>query len=137
MKRPLKFLIVGCLNTLIGLSCTFIAMAVFDVGYVGANALGYAVGLVNSFLLNRAWTFSHQGPWAASLARWLAVAAIGYLANLAVVIAVHSYLGVNAYLAQISGIFVYTGLTFIGARYFAFAPAIEPPPTDSRSQPLR
>ena len=46
------------------------------------------------------------------------VAAVAYGGNIAVVVLVHRVLGVNAYLAQLSGIFAYTGVSFLGGKFF-------------------
>jgi putative flippase GtrA len=118
-----KFLLVGVANMAVGLSCIYVAMYAFGLDYIRANALGYSIGLLLSFVLNKAWTFEHEGMWGTSLARWLAVAAFAYGCNLATVIAAHRYLGVDAAIAQLAGNVIYTATSFVGGRHFAFAGA--------------
>ena len=57
-----RYLVVGFLNTLLGLMVIYFAMYVLRFGVVAANVIGYAVGVVVSFLLNQRWTFAHRGP---------------------------------------------------------------------------
>src|ERR1700731_806989 len=115
-----RFLLVGVLNTGIGLACIFGAMWLLGLDYRLANVFGYAVGCGVSFLLHRSWTFRHDGPWFASLVRWLAIVAVSYGVNLLTLVFLHERLGVNAYLAQIGGTAAYTFVSFVGARHLAF-----------------
>jgi putative flippase GtrA len=115
-----RFLVVGALNSALGLAVIYLLMAA-GVDYRVANALGYAFGFVVSFFANRAWTFVYRGGWWPSFARWLAVSGVAYSGNLATVIGLHKGLGVDARIAQFAGIPVYTALSYLGAKRFAFA----------------
>ncbi len=117
-----RFLTVGAFNTLLGLALIYLLMH-FGVDYRVANLIGYVVGFLIAFVLNRNWTFAHRGGWLSSFARWGVVAGIAYGGNLVAVIALHRWLGLDARLAQIGGIPVYTMLSYLGGRYFAFAEA--------------
>lgn len=122
----LRFLAVGMLNTGVGLACIYGAMAL-GVDYRWANALGYALGCLVGFVGNRSWTFRHEGPWRSSLARWLLVVAAAYAVNLSAVVALHEALGIDAYVAQLGGIVLYTAAAFLGGRLFAFrVPTADP-----------
>lgn len=117
----LRFVSVGALNTTIGLAIIWTAMAVLRIDYRAANAIGYAIGAIISFALNRSWTFRHTGNVAGAFARWLVILGLAWLANIAVVMALHAWLRVGVYAAQIGGIATYTACSFLGARYFAFS----------------
>ena len=121
MRELLRFVTVGSLNTLIGLSCIYVAMGVLGLGFVASNALGYTVGIMISFALNRSWTFGHDGSWRHSLPKWLVVVGVAYACNLLVATTVRDRLGVDPYWAQLCGVVVYTAVSFAGARWFAFA----------------
>lgn len=120
MGQLLRFGAVGLLNTFVGLLCIWGAMYFLRLGAVAANLLGYAIGLGVSFALNRRWTFRHDGAVSTTLPRWIALAAVSYGANLAVVLAAHRGAGLDPYLAQPLGIAAYTGLMFLGSRYLVF-----------------
>ena len=120
MTQFVRFLMVGAFNTGIGLCIIYLAMWRFGVEYRYANAIGYAAGIGLSFVLNRSWTFEHRGSWRSGLARWLAVVAVAYGLNIAIVVALHQDLWMNAYAAQLGGIVAYTASSFFAARFFVF-----------------
>ena len=121
----IRFCSVGVLNTLIGLAIIFGLMRFGGVQYVLANAIGYAVGMALSFALNRSWTFAHNGPILHSALQWALVIAVAYAVNISLVVAVHEYFGVDRYLSQAFGVLAYTGLSFLGGRFYAFSPGRE------------
>ncbi len=119
--QALRFATVGVINTLIGLMCIYGCMYVLNLNYIAANSVGYAVGIVISFLLNKSWTFNHKGHWLEAFVKWLPVVGIAYALNLASVVASHRYFGISEAIAQLVGVFVYSVMSFLGGRYFAFA----------------
>ncbi len=64
-KQLLRFGIVGCLNTLIDLAVLNVLLWLFPTRNVGLllieNSIAYSVGAVDSFLLNKYWTFRCTG----------------------------------------------------------------------------
>jgi putative flippase GtrA len=48
-------------------------------GHKLAMTLIYCVGILQTFLLNRRWTFSHQGCYRTALVRYLIIYLLGYL----------------------------------------------------------
>jgi putative flippase GtrA len=57
MVRFLRYALVGVLNTLVGLAFIWLGLQA-GLSVYAANVLGYCVGVVFSFALNRRWTFS-------------------------------------------------------------------------------
>ena len=114
------FCAVGVINTLVGLSIIFGLMRFADADFRSANAVGYALGFMLSYALNRSWTFAYGGDVFRSAMKWTLVVATAYGLNLAVVIVMHKACGLNAYLAQAFGVPTYTLVSFFGARLFAF-----------------
>jgi len=116
---PLKFIAVGLTNTAVGISIIYL-LKWFGAGDVAANAAGYAVGLMVSFVLNRRWTFEHSGAVVPAALRFLMIFAGAYLVNLLTVLALLKVFHVNGYIAQLMGVPPYTILFYLGSRYFAF-----------------
>ena len=116
----LRYLLVGVINTLVGLGIIYFAMYFLGMSVGSANAVGYSIGILVSFILNKTWTFGSSDRIASSFLRYILVRAVGYAANLITVLFAHSQLGLNAYLAQAIGIVPYTTIGFVGSRYFAF-----------------
>ena len=117
----LRFMLVGIVNTLVGLGSIFAAKGIFGIGDVAANAIGYGIGLLVSFSLNRSWTFRHNGPVVRAIVAFLIVQAAAYSLNLACVLGMIEY-GIDSYLAQALGMPPYMVVSYLGSRYFAFAP---------------
>lgn len=115
-----KFLGVGVANTLVALSVIYAAKWLAGVGDLAANAMGYGVGLLASFTLNRRWTFAHRGPQLPALAVFLLVSLVAYGMNVLTVMAAIHQFGINDYVAQALGIPPYTLTSFLASKYLVF-----------------
>jgi putative flippase GtrA len=127
LERPLawysqlvRFLLVGLVNTGVGLGTIWLLIWTAGWSDMPANAAGYAVGLTCSFLLNRRWTFASDTPWWPALRRFLTVFVVAYSANLLAVVVLRDAGQVNRYLAHALATVPYTIVFFIGSRCFAF-----------------
>jgi putative flippase GtrA len=130
MLQLLRFLVVGVLNTAVGLGTIYLLKWAGGVGDVPANACGYAVGLCVSFVLNRRWTFSDRGRRLPAVLRFLFVFAVAYGCNLAMLLQLRDAWQVDAYLAHALATVPYTLVFFLGSKFFVFrsvAPAIPHP----------
>ncbi len=58
--RVIRFGMVGVVNTLIDLVLFSLLVQGVAMAVVPANILSYGTGIVNSFLMNRTWTFSDR-----------------------------------------------------------------------------
>jgi putative flippase GtrA len=116
----IKYLLVGVANTAIGLSVIYSAMYFLRLDVVPANLLGYGVGIVSSFILNKHWTFASNDHVVSSFLRFLLVLAVAYAANLGTVLVAVSHFDFNPYIAQALGVLPYTAIGFLGSRFFAF-----------------
>lgn len=116
----LRYLLVGVVNTLVGLSAIYLAMYYLGFGVMSANAFGYAIGIVVSFTLNKTWTFCNSDHVLSSFIRYLLVLAIAYAGNLATVLFANLHFNLNPYMAQALGVIPYTTVGYLGSRYFAF-----------------
>lgn len=118
--RIARFLIIGVLNTFVGLVTIYFCKWFLGSGDVISNVIGYAVGLTNSFAWNRRWTFAHSGAVLPAAARFVIVFLIAYFLNLATVLAAIHVFDVNSYLAHAIGIAPYTASFYVGSRWFVF-----------------
>lgn len=56
-----RYIVVGVINTLVTLLVIFICKSLLNINPWLSNAIGYVLGMVNSFLWNRQWVFkSHS-----------------------------------------------------------------------------
>jgi putative flippase GtrA len=116
----LKFVFFGGVNTIVGLSVIFMAIHLLAAGPLAANAAGYLAGFLLSFVLNGWVTFNRDSLPLPMFGRFVAVYLAAYLANVA---AMWLSLPYGKYLAQITGMAVYTFIGFFGCRLFVFAAA--------------
>lgn len=115
-----KFGLVGVSNTLITLLVYTLLWNLLGVWYVAASAIGFAVGAVNGFLWNRAWTFKGHVGDALTPVRWFVVQGCGLLVNSALIYLFVDGAGVDKLAAQAATIVIVTVLTFIANRSWTF-----------------
>jgi putative flippase GtrA len=117
-----RFGAVGASNTAI----TFVAYAIalqLGVRYLPAGAGAFALGGLNGFVLNRAWTFKHRGPALAAGWRYAVVLCTGMLADVALLrLAVHG-LGLGRLPGQVAAAVPVTLLGFALSRLWVFGAA--------------
>jgi putative flippase GtrA len=81
LPRPIRFVLVGLSNTIVDIAMFTALVAGFAVSPVSANIVGYITGTINSFVLNRNWTFrdTYETPCRGQFARFTGVnlAALG------------------------------------------------------------
>jgi putative flippase GtrA len=127
-----RFALTGMLNTLVGLGAIFALKWFAGMNDTFANLLGYALGLVVSYLINSRWTFRYRQSLLPVLPQYLLVLGVAYLINLAVVNFCISRLQINSYLAQACGVIPYAGVSYVLLRCFVFAPVSRSTETDPR-----
>ena len=120
-RQLFKYSIVGIFNTAIGLSVIYFVFNVLNLNYVLANIIGYACGLVNSFIWNKKWTFKSSQHYSKEIIPFLVVFGISYTANLLTVILFVEFINIHPNIAQIIGIAAYSSTNFLINRYWTFS----------------
>lgn len=120
LLQPFRFILVGIVNTLVGLSVIFAAKGVAGLDDFVSNLLGYGLGLLLSFFLNKEWTFRHNGRISPTAMRFGIGFLLSYTANLMTVYGLRDGVGLNSYLAQALGIAPYTLIFYLTCRYYVF-----------------
>jgi putative flippase GtrA len=115
-----KFGIVGVSNTLIFFAVYTLLWKVFGVWYVAASGIGFAVGAINGFLWNRAWTFRGHVGDALTPVRWFVVQTSGLLANLGLIYLFVDGMGLGKLEGQAVTLVIVTLLTFFANRAWTF-----------------
>jgi putative flippase GtrA len=115
-----KFGIVGVSNTLIAFAVYTLLLKVFGVWYVAASGIGFAIGAVNGFLWNRAWTFKDHVGDALTPVRWFVVQGCGLLLDLGLVYALVDGAGLDKLVGQALTTVVETVITFFVNRAWTF-----------------
>jgi putative flippase GtrA len=116
----LKFGIVGVSNTLITFVIYTLLLKVFGVWYIAASAIGFIVGAVNGFLLNRRWTFAGHVGDALTPVRWAVVQSGGLGVNLGLLYLLVHDADLDELVAQALATVVVTVSTFLINRAWTF-----------------
>lgn len=115
-----KFGIVGVSNTVIAFAVYTLLLKAFGVWYVAASGIGFAIGAVNGFLWNRAWTFKGHVGDALTPVRWFVVQGCGLLLDLGLVYVLVDGAGMDKLLGQAVTTVVVTVITFFVNRAWTF-----------------
>ncbi len=121
-----RFLIVGVVNTLVGCGAMFLLYNLAHWSYWLSSAANYVLGGIVSFFLNKYFTFQkREWSWTQAVRFAVNVAVcwlIGYgLAKPLVRAALSGWpQNVQENGAMLVGMCLYTGLNYLGQRFFAF-----------------
>ena len=122
----LKFLLVGVVNTLIGTGTMFLLYNLAHCSYWASSAANYVVGGIVSFFLNKYFTFQNKTWEWSQVWKFAANVTVCYLLGygLAKPLVLHLLKGqavnVQENVAMLVGMCLYTGLNYLGQRFFAF-----------------
>lgn len=125
--KLLKFLLVGVVNTLVGSAIMFGLYNFAGVNYWGASAANYILTSILSYFLNKYFTFRSQGNSLREILRFALNIAVCYtiaygVAKPLVLRALSSTTEqVRDNVAMLVGMCLFTGLNYLGQRFFAFA----------------
>jgi putative flippase GtrA len=115
-----KFGIVGVSNTLLAFAIYTVLLKVFGVWYLGASAIGFVVGAVNGFLLNRRWTFAGHVGDSLTPVRWGVVQGCGLALNEGLLYLFVDGAGIEKLLGQAFATAIVTVITFLVNRAWTF-----------------
>jgi putative flippase GtrA len=125
INRPMlvqfvKFGVVGVSNTLLAFTIYTVLLKVFGVWYLAASAIGFVLGAVNGFLLNRRWTFAGHVGDALTPVRWGIVQGCGLGLNLGLLYLFVDDAGIEKLLSQAFATGIVTVITFLVNRAWTF-----------------
>lgn len=123
-----RFIIVGVMNTLIGLAAMFIAYNVFHLGYWISSAMDYIIGSIFSYFANKYFTFRSDKKSGSEIIRFIINILICYLLAYSVAKPVISTLLADfnwsvstvEQLNMIFGMCIFVVLNYFGQKCFVF-----------------
>lgn len=119
-REFIKFLITGVINTTITLGIIFLMYNFFGIHYVLSNAIGYVLGFINSFLMNKFWTFKSKGSLIKQFFVFLKVFLVCYLFQLAFLYYFSEELLLEKNISQILSMIIYTIANFLFNKFLTF-----------------
>lgn len=126
----IRFIMVGVVNTVIGLGVTFICLNLLNAGYWTSTLIGNIVGAINSYFMNRKFTFRSQASFKQTAWKFLVVTVLCYVfAYWLAAVAAHR--GIELFIAGTStklkdniaallGSGLYTVLNYFGQKTITF-----------------
>lgn len=120
-RQIIKFGLVGVLNTAIHYIVFLVLLRVAGAPLLLASAIGYVLASVNSFLVNRRWTFQVTGGGHVSqYVRFMAVYVVALGLNLVSLQFLVVVLHMRPEIAQALAIGASLGVNFAGNRWWVF-----------------
>ena len=127
-KPFFTFLLVGIINTIIGLSSIYICLNLLHLNYWAATFIGNAVGACTSYLLNKHFTFKSDASMLASGFRFIIIILMSYFVAYKIGLeVVEGFTGRMTFLqdytdeiAVLFGSGFYTLLNYFGQKYYVF-----------------
>lgn len=120
LRQFLSFGLVGVVNTAIGFGVIALAQVVFALHPVLANVLGYAAGLTNSYLMNRAFTFQGTVHSGGTMLRFFLAFVVAYGVNMAVLLSGLKLAADAALIVQGAAMVSYTIVFFLISKLYVF-----------------
>ena len=115
----MRYAIVGIASNAV-LYALYLLLTSFGIGYKTAMTLLYVAGILQTFLLNRQWTFSHKGDIRNAFIRYVVIYLLGYLVNFSGLYIFVDVLGFSHQLIQGVLIIIVAVLLFMLQRVWVF-----------------
>ena len=125
--KLLKFLLVGGINTVVGLGIELFMYNVLLCGVWGSSATNYVLTSILSFFLNKYFTFRSQERSWREVLRFALNIAVCYLLAHGIAVPLMDWLlrgadeTLRGNVTLLTGMCLFTGLNYLGQRFFAFA----------------
>jgi putative flippase GtrA len=135
-----RFALVGCTNFVVSFTAFFLSFNYLPPSAVAAlvgaggesahppqaavaNVIAYLAGMVNSFLLNRSWTFrASRGNALPQALRFIAVSLFSLTMSTVVTFALVDVLGMSSLAVWVPLLGIVVVVNYLGCKYWAFAP---------------
>ena len=130
--RILRFAIIGFLNAVITAFVVWVLMDVLGRNYLWSNMAGYVAALVNNFLWSKYWVFSSgKGKLVKEVPLFMFAFGCAYVTQFLFLLLMVEVIGLNEYLGQFLGLFVYGAVNFVMNKRVTFS-SISPADADKK-----
>lgn len=126
-KTTFKFLLVGVVNTLVGCGAMFLLYNLLHCSYWVSSAANYVLGGIVSFFLNKYFTFQNRERSLGQVGKFILTVSVCYLIAygcakpLVLMLLSGQPVTMQENVAMLVGMCLYTGLNYLGQRFFAFS----------------
>ena len=122
MVKLVKFFIVGGINTLISLLTFYVLNKILGINYILSSVISYAFGMINSYFLNKRWTFNDKDKKIIlQLMKFIAVNGISLSINVLAMYILVDRIHIDSMGAQVIATGFSTILNYLGSRALVFS----------------
>ena len=129
-KEIIKFILVGCSNTIIGIAIIYFLYNILKMGYWVSSGCGYIIGSIWSYFMNKNFTFQYKNKNWKNVVRFIINIILCYVVAYAIakpmtmqicrIIFTQLSLKIQEEMALLVGMGLYTVLNFLGQKFFCF-----------------
>lgn len=122
-KSMFRFIIVGCINTGVDFLAFTVLHSHFGFDKLLCQVAGYSLGTVNSFILNKLWTFDNRKSnfnTANQIVRFTAVNLLSLGISLLAIKHINENLGVNIYVSKVIITGIAQAINYVGYKLWVF-----------------
>jgi putative flippase GtrA len=118
-KQIWRYTVTAIINTGLGIFVILTLHVGLNLGLVVSNAVGYGIGVLCSFTLNRSWTFSSQTNILSAGVKYLITVGIAFALCITLITSLQ-VADTQYVVAQVMGSSLYSIVVFLGAKYVIF-----------------
>ena len=122
-KPIIRFGCVGCLNTLVDFGVFILINSFFGVNYVVSQILSYSSGTINSYFLNKFWTFEGaitSKKTTKEIVQFVVVNSASLGVSLISMSILLNYSSINSFFTKIISMVLAQVVNFLGYRFWVF-----------------
>lgn len=122
-KSYWRFAIVGCSNTAVDFIVFTVLREFFQVNYLWCQVAGFILGIVNSFVLNKTWTFESQTSklqTSLQFSKFIGVNGISLVVSLLGLKLLSGLWQIDVYMAKVIVTGVAMTINYLGYRFWVF-----------------
>lgn len=120
ITRITRFCIVGLLNTTVFFLLFFLFFNIISLNYLLSSTIAYLLATVNSFMINRSWTFESYGEKNKKFIKFVIVNLVSIGVNSLMIFILVELFCLHPWLAQFLTICVTTCINYTGNRFWTF-----------------
>ena len=117
----MRFCLVGAVNTGVDFA-VFVVLSNMGVLLLVAQCVSYTCGVLNSFLLNRTWTFRAHSQTSGQLIRFLALNLCTLSITYGLLVYFHDHLAWSLLVCKLFATVASLGINYGGSRLWIFSP---------------
>lgn len=118
-KQIYRFVAVGILNAIISVGSYFILLDI-NIYYLYSSLIAHIIGITNSFIWNKLWTFKSKGNLLKEYLKFNSVYVVTFVVNLILLIFFVEKFMFNPKIAGVLAIIIISIISFYGHRYWSF-----------------